>query len=141
MTLIPRNSLMNMNSLFDDFFPQFRDRVENNGCVPLRVDIEEHDSNFTLKADMPGVKKEDINIELHDGVLTIKTEQKDEREEKTEGNLIRKERIYGSYLRSFTVGKGIAVSDISAEFVDGVLTLVVPKVSVEQAEPKRIEIS
>jgi len=99
----------------------------------IAVDIKENDESYTVKADFPGVKKDDINVSVDNNLLTISAEHKDEAEEKDKGKVIRQERRYGKYSRSFNLGKNINESKIKAEFDNGVLTLNIPKEDVAPA--------
>ena len=138
MSLLPRT----FDSIFDDFFPSIRSSAEtNNGFLIPRVDIEESEQNYLITADLPGIKKEDLHVELNNGMLTIRAQHEESSEEKKEGVVIRRERRTGSYSRSFNVGKGISEDDIKGEFTDGVLKLTVPKASEVEPQSKRIEIS
>jgi HSP20 family protein len=131
------------DNFFGDFFPTVADtRVSElpRNLMP-RVDIEEHDNQVIVKADLPGIKKEDIQVSLNDGLLTIDARHKEESEEKKGGRVLRRERRVGSYTRSWTVAKGITENDIHANFKDGVLTLTLPKVSDAAQQPRRIEIA
>ena len=101
------------------------------------VDIEEKDGKYLVKADLPGLKKKDIHVELHDGYLTLKGERKSKHEEKKE-NYRRIERTYGSFQRSFRVPEGVTEKDINAKYHDGVLELSIPAPKVEK--PKAIEV-
>jgi HSP20 family protein len=101
------------------------------------VDIEEKDGEYLLKADLPGLKKDDIHVELHDGYLTLKGERTSEQEEKKDGYK-RYERVYGSFERTFKVPEGITEKDIKAKYRDGVLELTVPAPKAEK--PKAIDI-
>jgi HSP20 family protein len=101
------------------------------------IDIEEKDGNYLVRADVPGLKKEDIHIELHDGYLTLRGERKSEHKEK-EGGYERFERTYGSFERTLCVPEGVTEKDIHAHYKDGVLELTVPIPKVE--EPKTTEI-
>ena len=101
------------------------------------VDIEEKDGKYLVKADLPGLKKKDIHLELHDGYLTLKGERKSENEEKKE-NYHRIERTYGTFLRSFKVPEGVTEKDIKAKYHDGVLELTVPAPKAEK--PKAIDV-
>ncbi len=104
------------------------------------TDIKETDDGYVLEADLPGVKKEDINLELTDNVLTITAERHSEYEEKDKkGNYVRCERSYGSYQRSFDT-TGIDTDNIDAEFTDGVLKLTMPKIQEVKPETKKLEI-
>jgi HSP20 family protein len=104
--------------------------------TPL-VDISETDSEYSIKAELPEIKKEDVKVTVEDGVLTIQGERRQEKEEKGK-KLHRIERAYGSFMRSFTVPDYVDDSKVSAEFKDGVLTLHLPKS--ERAKPKAIEV-
>ena len=101
------------------------------------VDIEEKDGKYLVKADLPGLKKKDIHLELHDGYLTLKGERKSENEEKKE-NYHRTERTYGTFQRSFKVPEGVTEKDIKAKYHDGVLELTVPAPKAEK--PKAIDV-
>ena len=101
------------------------------------VDIEEKNGSYLVKADLPGLKKEDIHVELRDGYLTLKGERKSEHEEKKE-NYHRIERSYGSFQRSFRVPEGITEKDIKAKYKDGVLELTIP--APKEEKPKAIEV-
>ena len=88
---------------------------------------------------MPGIKKENVKIELSKGYITISAENNNEVEEK-ENNYIRKERHYGSFTRSFYVGDKVEMNDINATMDNGILSITVPKEESEEPEKKYIEI-
>jgi len=113
--------------------------VEGGFFAP-RVDIKELQQHYEITAELPGVKKDDVHISLEDGVLSITAEIEREDKEEKEGRVIRQERRYGKYLRSFTLGSNVSDKDITASFADGVLKLNVPKTSEEEPKKKRIEI-
>ena len=141
MNIMPRSSFTDFDSLFDNFFPTMRYAQENKGNLfTPHVDIAEFDDKYAIKADLPGVKKEDIHVSLYDGVLTLEASHSEESEEKKEGKVIRRERRTGKYARSFTVGKGITERDIVANYTDGMLTLTVPKAAEKEAVSKKISI-
>lgn len=102
-----------------------------------RVDIAETDAAYVIKAEIPGVRKEDVKITVDNGILTISGERKEEKEEKDK-KFHRVERIYGSFSRSFTLPDNVDESKIDAEFKDGVLTLTIPKT--EKAKPRAVEV-
>ena len=102
------------------------------------VDIREEDDRFLLMADIPGVKREDVEVTLEDGVLTIRGERRTETEETREG-FHRKERVHGSFLRQFTLPDTVNPDSISATVTDGVLEIGIPKQA--QPEPKKITIN
>ncbi len=138
MSLLPRT----FDSIFDDFFPSIRQNAEaNSGFLIPRVDIEENEKHYAISAELPGIKKEDIHVELNNGMLTIRASHDESSEEKKEGVVIRRERRTGSYSRSFNVGKGLSENDIKGEFKDGVLKLTIPKASEVEPQTKRIQIA
>ena len=102
-----------------------------------RVDIAESDKAFEIKAEIPEVNKEDVKVTVHNGVLTIQGERKQEKEEKGK-KFHRVERYYGSFTRSFTLPDNADETKISASFKDGVLNLQILKI--EDVKPKSIEI-
>jgi HSP20 family protein len=102
-----------------------------------RVDIAETDKEFSIKAEIPDVKKEDVKVSVDNGVLTIKGERKQEKEEKNK-KFHRVERFYGSFTRSFTLPDNVDENKIEASFKDGMLNLIVPKT--EEIKPKAIDV-
>ncbi len=142
MNLIPRSSFSEFDSMFDNFFPTMRYAPKNADSLFVpHVDIAEFEDKYAIKADLPGVKKEDIHVTLLDGVLTLEASHSEESEEKKAGKVIRRERRTGSYARSFTVGKGVTERDIIANYTDGTLTLTVPKAAEKADVTKKIDIS
>ena len=110
-----------------------------NGLI--RTDIQDKGDSYLLESDLPGFKKEDIHVDMSDGVMTITAERHSDHEEKDKkGNYLRCERSYGSYQRSFDLS-GIDESGIKAEYADGVLKLTLPKKSPEVPAARRIEIA
>ncbi len=101
------------------------------------VDINEAENEYNITAELPGAKKEDIHVECHDGVLIIKGEKRDEREEEDEHRHY-VERRFGSFTRSFRLPENAADEEVRAVFSDGVLSVSVPKV--EPRKPKSIAI-
>jgi HSP20 family protein len=102
-----------------------------------RVDIVEQDGGYELVADLPGLKKEDIKIEIKDNMLTLRGEKKLE-EEKKDKNYRLCERYHGEFVRTFALPENVNRDGIVAEFKDGVLKLEIPKT--EKAKPKQIEV-
>lgn len=125
----------NVFDVFDKFF--------SNSSVELpafRTDIRNEDDHYMLEAELPGFSREEICLDLKDGILTIRAEHKEETEEKSEkGTYIRRERRFGSVSRSFDVS-GIDEQTISASYQDGILKLRLPKVQPVVPEIRRIEI-
>jgi HSP20 family protein len=101
------------------------------------IDIEEKDGKYLVRADLPGMKKGDIHIELRDGYLTLRGERKSEHNQ-DDDNYRRIERTYGSFERTFRVPEGVNEKDIHAKYRDGVLELTVPVPKVET--PKTMEV-
>ena len=104
--------------------------------APL-VDIVEDDKNYVIKAELPGIKKEEIKVGVQDDVLTISGERKYEKEEKDK-KFHRIERAYGSFVRSFTIPEDSDGEKVSAEFKDGILIVHLPKT--EKVKPKQVEV-
>jgi HSP20 family protein len=102
------------------------------------VDVLTKDGDLVIRAELPGLKQEDVDITLQNGVLTISGEHKADQEEER-GNYHVRERRYGSFRRSMTLPEGTDESKIHARFEDGVLEVRVEGAAIEQA-PKRIEI-
>ena len=101
------------------------------------VDIQETDKEYLIKAELPEVKKENVKVEVLDGLLTIEGERTQEKEEK--GKKFHKvEREYGKFMRQFTLPPEVATDKMEAEFKDGVLNVHLPKTAV--AKPKTIEV-
>jgi HSP20 family protein len=127
------------DNLFEGFFRPSRGVMETagKGLVPA-MDLVEHDNEYVVKAELPGVRKEDIDVTLQDGVLTINAETKAETEEKKGGRVIRQERRYGKYVRSMRLGAQVDESKVKANYKDGVLELVLPKA--EEVKPKKINV-
>lgn len=120
-----------VDRFFDDFW-----KVGEQHFSPA-VDIKEEEKEYTIKAELPGLSKEDLRVEIRDGVLTIKGEKKGEKSERKNGYHYA-ERRYGSFSRSFTLPEN-ATPKIEANFLNGILTLTIPK-SEEKREVKEIEI-
>lgn len=146
MNLIPRKQFVDFDSFFNDFFqgfssPSLRGK-DGDSLAGMRVDVHETDDSYKIHADLPGVKKDDIEINLHDNVLTVSAKKETEAEEKKKGRVIWRERSSGAISRSFSVSPGTTEEDISANFKDGVLTIEVPRRKAEEAKQarQRIEI-
>jgi HSP20 family protein len=102
------------------------------------MDLVETADNYLLKADLPGMKQEDVALEFNDGMLTISGERKAEYERKEKG-FFRLERSMGKFSRALTLPDGIDPDKIRAEFHDGVLEVTIPKP--EERKPRRIEVA
>jgi HSP20 family protein len=128
-----------VNRLFGTFLdaPAAGDGVARRSWVPA-MDLVEDGEEYVLRADLPGVRDEDVNVELDDEVLTISGERKSEHEERRDGYR-RIERSSGRFSRSLTLPDGVDAERIDAHFENGVLEVRVPKP--EQRQPRRVAIS
>jgi len=128
-----------MNRLFEQTLD--RSRGEREGMVAgtwaPAVDIYETPDSIVLQAELPGLSKDDIDIQVRDNVLTLKGERRSEKEVK-EGNYLRVERAYGGFQRAFTLPAAVQADKVRAVFKDGVLDVSIPKA--EEAKPKQIKI-
>ncbi|MBC8552701.1 MAG: Hsp20/alpha crystallin family protein [Candidatus Brocadiales bacterium] len=143
MSLVKWNPWREIEDMFDRYdravgLPRIgTQEVMTSGDWSPRVDIVENDNEFLIKAEIPEVKKEDVKVSVDNGVLTLKGERKQEKEEKGK-KFHRVERYYGSFTRSFTLPENVDESKIKATFKDGMLNLQVPKT--EKAKPKAIDV-
>ncbi|HVO56336.1 MAG TPA: Hsp20/alpha crystallin family protein [Dongiaceae bacterium] len=132
-----RNVDPQLNSLFSDFLGRSFQEQNLTSWAPA-VDIHEGEQELVVKADLPGVKPEDLDIRVENNILTIRGERKfDQKTE--EKNYLRVERSYGSFARSFSLANTVNTEAIKADYKDGVLTLSIPKR--EEAKPKQIKVS
>lgn len=128
----------NIFDLFDNFEKQFFNNT--NASLPaFRTDIRDQGDKFLLEAELPGFNKEDISLDLKEGILTIKAEHKEEQEQQKQGEYIRRERRSGSFARSFDVS-GIDESGISAAYRNGILEVTLPKQAPVVPESRQINI-
>ena len=139
------NDLVRRNDPFD-IFGRFGDIFERepllaptsrNEWLPA-VDIKETDVAFTFRMDVPGLKPEDLDVELHEGVLSIRGSRKEESREEEKG-YVRTERRQGSFVRQFRVPVSTAADNLSAQVKDGVLNIEVPKS--DGSESRKVEVS
>ncbi len=146
--LIKKNPLFPaFPALFDDFFVKdFFDWNDRNfakmGSTLPSVNLKETEKNFMIDLAAPGMKKGDFKIELQNGILTVKSEKKEETEEKDkEGNFLRREFSYESFTRSFTMPDNVKEDDIVASYKDGILNIKIGKKEPKAViTPKAIEI-
>jgi HSP20 family protein len=136
----PWEAFGDLDNFFDRFVRPMRyAAAETGSAIVPPVDVEETDHEYVVRTELPGVKKEDLDVSIQDGVLTINAETKYETEEKKGGRIIRQERRYGKYVRSLRLGTDIDSSKVRAEYKDGVLCLTLPKA--EEVKPKKIAVS
>ncbi|MCP4106996.1 MAG: Hsp20/alpha crystallin family protein [Desulfobacteraceae bacterium] len=142
MNLVKWNPLSDMvsfrNRFFDEaFFPAKWDEQLASFRLNPAVDVYENDSSYVISAELPGLDKENISVDLKDRVLTLRGERSCE-DEKKEDKYFRKERAYGKFQRVFTLPGGVDSKKIAAEYKDGVLKVNIPKT--EEVKPKKITI-
>ena len=138
----PRRSFHPFYNNFDRFFNEFgwgehqTEGQESASWTP-KVDVYQTDDSYVLKAELPGLSKEEINIDVNDNTLTLKGEKKLEEKVEKE-NYVRVERTYGSFSRSFNLSDDVDTEHITANYKDGVLELTLPKK--EESKPKEIKV-
>lgn len=127
-----------MGRVFGDLFESQKDNTnaDDTSWTPS-VDVSETETGFEIRAELPGVSDNDVNVSVTDNLLSIRGEKRQEEKSENE-NLHRVERVYGSFHRSFTLPRHVEAANIKAGFKDGVLTLNIPKV--EEAKPTEISI-
>src|SRR5215475_13399373 len=126
-----------LNRLFTDFFGRTSQEQNLTPWVPA-VDILENEHELVVKADLPDIKPEELDIRVENNILTIRGERKFEKKSE-EKNYLRVERSYGSFARSFSLASTVNTEAIKADYKDGVLTLSIPKR--EEAKPKQIKVN
>lgn len=125
-----------IDRLFDLSFPSFREMGLSNWSPAL--DIHQDKDNIFVRVELPGMKKEDINISWHDGMLSLSGERK-RQEETKEGESFRTERYFGRFHRTVSLPSAVDPSKFKATYKDGILEVVCPKA--EEAKPKQIEVN
>lgn len=108
-----------------------------SGWTPA-MDVHEDKDNIVVRTELPGMKKEDIEVSLHDGSLSISGERKTEEKSK-EAEVYRAERFFGRFQRTFTLPSPVAADKVKAQYKDGVLTITLPKT--EEAKPRQIDVN
>ncbi len=126
-----------MDRLFEDSVVSFRNWPATLAVAEPTLDVYETGNDVVVKAALPGLKPEDVEITLTGDVLTIAGETKEESEQKDK-NYIRRERRYGSFSRTVTLPDGLTTDKAEAKFENGVLTLTIPKS--EEVKPKKIQV-
>jgi len=127
-----------INRLFDSPFGEFTQHMELfNGWTPA-LDVYEDKDNLIVKAELPGMKREEIDISFHDGTLTISGERKYEQKNQ-DAETYRAERFFGKFHRTLTLPKPVQSDKATATYKDGILTVTLPKT--EEAKPKQIQVN
>ena len=129
--------LLGDNFLNDFFGPASRLFSGFDSSVP-RVNVFEEEKNYLVTVDVPGVPKENIDLSIDEGILTIKAHTESEKKEEKEGRVVRHERHEGQYLRRLALGANASANGIAATLADGVLKITVPKI--EATAPTRVKI-
>ncbi|MBM3633654.1 MAG: Hsp20/alpha crystallin family protein [Alphaproteobacteria bacterium] len=132
--------LEKLEKSFNDFWrgAPLMSWTKEGGLLP-NVDIIEHDKEIQIIADLPGLKEEDINIEINNGILTLRGEKKEEKEEKR-SNYYLSERSSTSFNRTFQLPTAVDENNVNASLEDGVLKIILPKSTEKDKQIKRIEI-
>jgi HSP20 family protein len=126
-----------MNSVLNDPYARLGSPMESASAWFPPVDIHEENDRIVLRAEIPGISREDIELSVENGTLTLRGEKKQEKQVESE-NAFRQERFYGSFVRSFVLPALIEPDRIQATYRDGVLEVVIPKA--EEAKPKKIKV-
>lgn len=136
----------NLDTLLDDPFRSmdgllrgfFVKPLDYEGISRISLDVREDDKAYTVHADLPGVKKEDIDVQVEGNMVSISAESRQVREEKDGEKIIRSERYVGRVARSFTLGVEVDDAAATAKFENGVLELVLPKKKIPEAKHKLV---
>lgn len=140
MSLIPRNSMFDFDHFFDRFrTPDLLNDKQKSSFTP-RVEVREKENQYLISAELPGIDKDDVEVTLENGVLCIQAESHQEDKEEKDGRIIRQERRYGKFVRTFNLGNDVKQEDIDAKFKNGILTLTVPKSEAKPDNSRKIDI-
>lgn len=127
-----------------DPFKELRSWQKNffndENAVTIKTDIKDTGDSYVIDAELPGYKKEEINVDVNDDILTISAEKHTENEDENKNGYIRRERYYGSVSRSFNISE-VEASQITAKHENGVLTLTLPKKKEQIPQSHKIEIN
>jgi len=140
LKLYGRDPLKMFEDVFNEKMTPFISSMGSMITPTFKVDISEDEKAIYLSADIPGVKKEDVKVTMEDDVISICAERCQEEEEKKK-NYHRVERSWGSLSRSFTIGDNVDAENITANYDNGVLKIVVPKKEPEEKKSKEIAVS
>ena len=133
-------------NLFDDFFGDLDREMRHvdrrlygkNAAREMKTDVHEHEDHYEVDIDLPGFKKENVNLELENGYLTVTASKGLDKEETNKGKVIRQERYSGTMQRSFYVGEALTEKDIGAKLEHGVLSLNIPKKDEKKLPEKKV---
>lgn len=124
---------------FDDMFPELFRRMVRPSLAnfespgEIRIDVNESDQGYEVRAEIPGVKKEDIHVAVDGPVVSISAERREEKDVKEGERVLRTERYFGKVSRSFQLAQEIDEAQVTAKYADGVLELALPKKAAAQA--------
>ena len=130
---------LDFESLFENFFDTARYPTKRDETWMPRVDVQERDDRFEVNVELPGMKKENIDIGIQENRLTIKGEKDTEEENKDKKYYIR-ERVCGRFERSFTLPDNVDKDKIEANFTDGVLKMEIPKIEIPEEQEVKIKV-
>ena len=136
----PLASLLNLSRDFDRLFETPFASVSREGLQPgftPSLELHEDADNVTVNVELPGIDRKDVNITIHDGVLTVMGERKQDRQVK-DGDVFRTERLYGRFERQVGLTQPVVTEKVKASYKDGILTITLPKAA--EAKPKTIDI-
>lgn len=141
------SSLMTRGNLFDDFFrdmsPGFFVKPLHGEPLPgpsqIRMDVKENGNAYTVSAEIPGVKKEDIHVTIEGGMVMVRAEVRQEDTQTKDDKLLRSERYYGSVSRGISLPQDVDQSQAKAKYDNGVLTLTLPKKQGNSSQKLRID--
>lgn len=123
-------------NLFDDWMNDATKRSAKPSTI-MKTDVKETEGAYKIAIELPGYKKEDVNVKFENGTLSVTASSVKESEDKKDGRYIRRERYQGSCTRQFYVGRNIRKQDITARMHDGVLELTVPKKGAQEIEAEK----
>lgn len=133
----PLDRLTSLRDLFDSAFALAANSPELDPSWAPAMDVREDEENITVRLELAGMKKEDFDLSLESGLLTISGERKEETE-KREGESFRTERFFGRFRRTVSLPSAVQSNKVKASYQDGILNVVLPKA--EEAKPKKIEV-
>lgn len=148
MNTIPRDAFFDLNTFFNTnksysgFYQPSIQKNKNsaNNTINMSVDIHDTEDSYQLVAELPGITRENIVVTVKDGMLTIEASNQQQANKEKGGKLLRRERRFGKFSRSFNLGQDIEQTDIKASFKDGLLNLMIPKTKEVAPKVQQIEI-
>ena len=143
MANISRYDQFNIDTMFDDLFKGFLVRPMRYENAPkvadIKVEVSESGQNYVVKAEIPGVRKDEIQVSIDGNVVSLSAEVKRESEQQDDAKVIHSERYYGRVARSFSLGSEIDEAQAQAKYADGVLELTLPKKAAASAKTLTIQ--